>query len=158
MRAVADACRVSLGSLYNYFPSKDALVLAAIQSVWEDIFHPGHRCAAALPFPEYVGWLFERVRQSATAYPNFFTAHSVGVAGGGKALAKETTEHYFSHIKRGMAEALQADAAVRPDAFGPGFSEADFLDFVLENLLALLMQHRPDCAVLQQIIRRTLYR
>ena len=39
MRSVAKACHVALGSLYNYFPSKDALVTATIESVWQDIFH-----------------------------------------------------------------------------------------------------------------------
>lgn len=38
MRAVAARCGVAVGSLYNYFPSKDALLAAAVESVWEEIF------------------------------------------------------------------------------------------------------------------------
>ena len=34
MRSVARACQVALGSLYNYFPSKDDLLLATVESVW----------------------------------------------------------------------------------------------------------------------------
>ena len=37
MRAVAKSCGVALGSLYYYFPSKNDLLIATIESVWEDI-------------------------------------------------------------------------------------------------------------------------
>ena len=38
MRSVAKACGVAVGSLYNYFSSKDDLLQATVRSVWTDIF------------------------------------------------------------------------------------------------------------------------
>ena len=38
MRLVAKECNIALGSIYYYFPSKDDLLIAIIESVWEDIF------------------------------------------------------------------------------------------------------------------------
>ena len=43
MRAVARRCDVALGSLYNYFSSKEELVTSTIESVWRDIFHTEDR-------------------------------------------------------------------------------------------------------------------
>ena len=41
IRAVAAACGVSVGCIYNYFGSKTELVSAAVESIWSDIFrHP----------------------------------------------------------------------------------------------------------------------
>ncbi len=157
MRVVAQECNVALGSLYNYFSSKDELVLATIENVWQDIFHMEQPCRAALPFPEYVRWIFESVRRGAEEYPNFFTAHSLSFASSGKNKARDTMEQYFAHMKKGMTAALQADAAVRENAFAADFTEAAFVDFVLMNLLTLLMQRQSDCGVLLEIIRRTLY-
>ena len=34
MRAIAAACGVSVGSVYNYFPSKGDLICAVVESVW----------------------------------------------------------------------------------------------------------------------------
>ncbi|MFA6663529.1 MAG: TetR/AcrR family transcriptional regulator [Lachnospiraceae bacterium] len=158
MRSVAKRCGVALGSLYNYFPSKDALILATIESVWEDIFHMETSCKTALPFVEYVNWIFESVRRGAGEYPNFFTAHSLSFASGEKDKARNTMEHYFSHMKLGMMEALHSDPAVRKDAFSGSFSESDFLDFVLMNLLTRLMQKKSDCALLLELIRRAIYK
>ena len=39
IRSVAAACGVSVGSIYNYFDSKAALVEATVKSVWREIFH-----------------------------------------------------------------------------------------------------------------------
>lgn len=38
IRAVAAACGVSVGSIYNYFDSKAALVGATVESVWCEFF------------------------------------------------------------------------------------------------------------------------
>ena len=37
MRALAKECGIALGTLYNYYSDKDELVVAAIESVWQDI-------------------------------------------------------------------------------------------------------------------------
>ena len=37
MRTVAEKCNVSVGSVYNYFPSKADLIAATIQDVWQSI-------------------------------------------------------------------------------------------------------------------------
>lgn len=37
MRTLAKECGIALGTLYNYYSDKDELVVAAIESVWQDI-------------------------------------------------------------------------------------------------------------------------
>ncbi len=157
MRSVAEHCGVALGSLYNYFPSKDALILATIESVWENIFHMDNPCQTTLSFVEYVNWIFETVRRGTEEYPNFFTAHSLSFANREKDKAKNIMEHYFSHIKLGMMEALNSDTAVRKDAFSSSFPKSDFPDFVLMNLLACLIQKKNNCTLLLELIRRAIY-
>lgn len=157
MRSVAEACHVALGSLYNYFSNKDDLLIATIESVWQDIFHMNHKCRTDLSFSDYVLWIFESVQRGSREYPNFFTAHALSLANTGKNKAKDTMEHYFSHIKMGMAEVLHADKAVPADAFSDSFTESALIDFILTNILSLLIQKADDCGVLVEIIRRTLY-
>jgi len=157
MRSVAERCHVALGSLYNYFSSKDALILATIESVWQDIFHTENGCDDTLPFVAYINRIFTDVRCGTEKYPNFFTAHSLSFASGEKSRAKDTMKHYFSHMKLGMKKALDRDVSVRKDAFSSALTKSDFLDFVLTNLLVLLMQQKKDCIPLLEIIRRTVY-
>jgi AcrR family transcriptional regulator len=157
MRAVAKKCDVALGSLYNYFPSKDELVLAAIESVWRDIFHMDSRLGAVLPFPDYVKEIFQSVQNGMVEYPNFFTAHSLSFASEGKGRAKNTMDHYLAHMKAGMAESLRNDPKVREDAFSEDFTASDFLEFVLTSLVAMLLRQKKDCRVLLAMVEKTIY-
>ena len=54
MRLVADECHIALGTLYNYYSDKDALLLSTVESVWKDIFHMNQKCSTEFSFPEYV--------------------------------------------------------------------------------------------------------
>ena len=62
IRTVARRCNVSVGSIYYYFSGKDELVLETIESVWRDIFNVDEQEATDLPFPEYVEWIFQSVK------------------------------------------------------------------------------------------------
>lgn len=156
MRSVASACNVALGSLYNYFPSKDELLIATIESVWKDIFHM-ENCQSDLRFPEYVEWIFQSVHSSASEYPNFFSAHSISLASFGRNKAKDMMNQYVSHMKQGLLRVLSEDEAVRDDAFSRSFTESQFMDFILGSLMMLLVQRAKNCNVLIEIVRRTIY-
>lgn len=52
MRTVARACGVALGTLYNYYADKDALLIATVESIWQEIFHTDAGSLTARPFPE----------------------------------------------------------------------------------------------------------
>jgi hypothetical protein len=56
-----------------------------------------------------------------------------------------------------MVGVLESDNAVRKDAFSNDFSQSDFVDFVLMSLLSALVQQKASCAVVIEIIRRTIY-
>ena len=158
MRAVANACQVALGSLYYYFPSKDDLLIATVESVWTHIFSIEEYDAAQLSFPQYIGHWFDHIQNGAEEYPNFFNMHSLSFASSVQGKARETMDRYFSRIREAMLLSLRADPLVSEDAFYPGFQESDLIDFVLSNILFLLIQQRTDCQLLIEMVRRAIYR
>lgn len=157
MRSIANECHIALGTLYNYYANKDELMLAAVEDIWKDIFHMDHRSVTDFSFPKYVEYIFECVQKGAENYPDFFTAHSVHIANSGKEKAKSIMRHCFDHIKEGMLEVLRADSKVSEDAFSTSFGKTEFIDFVLDNILLLLVQGKTNCEVLIEIIQRVLY-
>lgn len=38
MRGLAKACGISVGSIYNYFPTKNDLMIAVVVELWKEIF------------------------------------------------------------------------------------------------------------------------
>ena len=155
MRLVADECGIALGTLYNYFAGKYAPVLAAVESIWRDIFHAGTPQETAPSFPGYVAVLYGRIQKGAEAYPGFLTGHSISIAASKRGEAKSVMEHTFAHMKAGMLEALRKDPSVPSNAFTPSFSQEDFVGFVQDQLLVLLVRGQPTCGALLEVIRRT---
>ena len=156
MRLVADECHIALGTLYNYFADKDALVLATVESIWRDIFHGGGLNPAQASFTDCVKELFGRMQRGAQRYPGFLTGHAIGIAAAKRGEARSMMDGALAHIRAGMLEALRSDPNVPERAFTAELSREAFVGFVLNHLLLLLMQEQPDCDALLEIIRRVL--
>lgn len=157
MRTVAKACDIAIGSLYYYFPSKDDLLIATIESVWEHNFRIKDTENINLSFSEYIKQCFQRIQSGTQEYPNFFTMHSISFASAGQSKARESMERYLAQIKEGMLTSLCSDKQVNKNAFSAKFTKSDFVDFVLSNVLSLLIQQQKNCHVLLEIIHRTIY-
>lgn len=157
MRSVAGKCGIALGSLYNYFPNKNELMIATIESVWQDIFHMESTCKNNMPFADYVEWIFNSILKSSKEYPHFLTAHSMSVAGTEKSIARDTMEDNLKHIKSKMLEMLNRDSVVQQNVFSAGLSKSEFLDFILDNIVLSILQNKRDCHVLIELIVRTIY-
>ena len=157
IRTVAGRCNVSVGSIYYYFSGKDELVLETIESVWKDFFNVDEQGATDLPFPEYVEWIFQSVNDGVNEYPNFFNAHSLSFASEERSKARSTMDRFLEQIKSGLSEKLKKDGSVRDGAFSDDFPESAFLDFILNNIVVLLIKHVGDCRILKEMIRRTIY-
>lgn len=157
MRTVASVCNLALGSIYYYFPSKTDLLIATIESVWEDIFHLEDQEKSETSFTAYIDRCFQQILSGIEKYPNFFTIHSISLSAGAQNKARTTMNHYLEKIKEKMNISLRKDKQVNKGAFTQGFTETAFLDFVISNIVSLLVQKRSDCRVLIEVIKRTIY-
>lgn len=54
MRSVAARCGVAVGSVYNYFSSKNDLMIAVIDSIWNEIIQGIADCQTSLCFTKKV--------------------------------------------------------------------------------------------------------
>ncbi|MGN0774144.1 MAG: TetR/AcrR family transcriptional regulator [Candidatus Ventricola sp.] len=156
MRAVARECGVALGTLYNYYADKDALLIATVESIWREIFHMDGNGLIERPFPERIAHLFDCIQRGADRYPGFLGAHSVVIAGARRAEARQAMEACFAHMRAGLLAGLDADPAVNPAAFSDAFTPEGLVDFALDHLLLLLMKGEGDCAFLTEMLRRAL--
>lgn len=157
IRSVAAACRVSVGSIYNYFDSKAALIGAAVESVWCEIFHRPEDGAVFQDTQACLTWLYGRMEYGCKQYPGFFNLHSLGFMGEDKTDGREKMQQTWQHILEGLCSVLRRDSKVRPDAFNDQFTAEKFADLLFSLMLsALLRQDYAPSAVLE-IVRRTLY-
>lgn len=74
MRNVANKCGVALGSLYNYYPSKEALLMDVVKYVWDDIFNLNEVEFNSLT--ECIEALYNDIQTSLKKYPHFLNSHA----------------------------------------------------------------------------------
>ena len=79
MRTLAKECGIALGTLYNYYSDKDELVVAAIESVWQDILEKSAPDSGGR-FSQYVTHIYARILSGLKDYPDFFAAHSISLS------------------------------------------------------------------------------
>lgn len=157
IRAVAAACDVSVGTIYNYFDSKSDLVSAAIESVWCDIFHDSENAEHFCDTLSCIKWLYQRIEYGSKAYPGFFSLHSAGFASLEKNDAVKLMKKTWQHILDGLCAVLKEDPKVRPNAFNEEFTPEKFAEMLFSLVLAALMKRDYDPAALLQMVQRCLY-
>lgn len=157
MRAVAKACGVSVGSIYNYFPSKTDLITAAIADIWKNIFQMETGGYNEDSFADCVQWFFETAGKGSLEYPMFFSLHAIGFANNEKEKGRLIMNQAFEHMKAGLSKVLKNDKMVREDAFYDDFKQEDFIEFVFYNIMNLLIKRENSCLMLLEIIKRTIY-
>lgn len=157
MRALAKECGIALGTLYNYYSDKDELVVAAIESVWQDILEKSAPDGGG-SFSQYVTQTYAHIIEKLKDYPDFLAAHSISVAGSAKGKALGTMERFFGKIRSELHEVLLNDKNVDRSVFSDIFCEENLIEHVLDNIIILIIKGKPDCATLTEILDRLLYR
>lgn len=158
MRSVAKQCGVAVGSVYNYFPSKNDLMIAVIDAIWKEIIQGISDRTLSSGFVESTEKLFYSVKSGGEKYPFFFSIHSMSVAKSGKDKGRETMNKYFKSVKADLLHSLQNDQRVKQEFFSDKCTQTDFIEFVFSNLISLLMREQDSCDLLIEIIKGTIYK
>lgn len=162
VRSVASACGVAPGTLYNYFPGKEALVLAVTADVWSDILSLDAKkdmCGDEKDFASHVERAFQSAQAGMARYPGFLPAHVLGLTKerDQRSEGKEMMQAFIGRLESSMLSALESDNGVREDAFDGGLTKEGLAELVTQQLISLLVLGRGDCKALVAMIRKVLY-
>ena len=91
LRDLARECNIALGTLYNYYPTKDSLVLDVVQQFWQNCFHQKS-------FPEgdvlvKLDWLYAVMKESVDEFSSEFLHAASGLSPAALEEAKSRELH-----------------------------------------------------------------
>ena len=151
MRSIARFSNVSLGSIYNYYKDKDELLLAIVKSIWLNITLDMN--IETESFQKAVSSLFDSIEKGNRIYPDFIKIHFTSFTD--ISLPRKTMEEIIENIKQSLLTVLAEDKNVR-HIFNSDFKEVDFVNFIFENMMTLLLRNEGKDYLLK-IIENLLY-
>nr|WP_300752790.1 TetR/AcrR family transcriptional regulator [uncultured Brachyspira sp.] len=157
MRSVADEANIAVGSIYNYFKSKEELTIAVIVSVWADIFHSSNICLESDSFIDSIDSIFKILEKGEKKYPNFFALHSTIMFGKNKDKGVNVMMNMIKHIKDNMYKTIIKDKNIREDAFNDNLNAEKFIDIIFSVIMDSMMKGSYDSSSIKEIIKRTIY-
>lgn len=157
IRKLAQNCNVAVGSIYNYFSSKDELMISTIESVWEDIFRIDDSSVSCDDFLKYLSEIFTHLGSGIRKYPNFFTIHSLSFKSQNLGRAKDSMDTYIEGLRENLLQILNKDSNIKKDAFDDDFTKDNLVDFILSTSLCFIVEKNYDKDLLLKIVKKTLY-
>lgn len=157
MRGVANEAHVSIGSLYNYFESKEDLVVSTIEQIWNEVLGSDVLNIESESFIETIAQMFSKMSKGSNKYPVFIDMHAVSISKMNKGRGKSEMDKYMDYIKLILLEHLNKDVDIKKNAFSNEIEKVEFVSFVVDNLILCLTKKETNCDYLLTIIRKLIY-
>lgn len=158
IRRLAEECGVGVGTVYNYFPAKEDLTVAAIerhfaQAFYEDFCHPA-------PDEAFVGYcerVFERAQEVFSDFRARWLADAQAIPHAELVAARLRETRQLDHAYRGLVSVFERDPRIDRNRLDPSLSPQATCRFVLDCILGALRGGTRDCNVLFALLRGSLY-
>lgn len=158
IRGVASACGVSVGSIYNYFPTKGDLIIVVIEEFWKDIFERGmcnhHNEVCFIQFfQEIYIRFYDYLKIFKEDLLNQISFLSKSEREKGRVLESQ----YLNGIRGVMLFHLEKDQGINNEIWTEDFTKEKFVDFMFQNMFSMLKSNESDISFFKEIIIKLLY-
>lgn len=156
IRSVAKKAGMSVGAVYNYFPSKGELLAETIGSIWSEIFHFSEETFHFDDFTKCLEALLQSVEQGKAIYPDFFSSYALVMAFDDKIMGSKMMERYWQHIKQALLNALTQDKKIRENVFDSHLTSERYVEYVFELFLYTMTNDGSYKGILK-LVRNSIY-
>lgn len=158
VRAVAQACSVAVGTVYNSYPTKASLVSDVVARFWERSLA---RCMpAASNSTDFVGFCETLEKNLASALGDFRRDWLAGLEKlDSKELkcAKGREQAAFEHVERGLATALENDERIHHERLTGALEPTRLCRFVWHTMMLTVSRNDGSGETLFALLREALY-
>ena len=153
MRRLASEANIAVGTVYNYFESKQEVLLALTEAYWEDALKQMRLSLTAVRFSEQIAQIlaFLREKMNDCAQILMQSLRSDPDSGRVRMAAMQRVLH------QALMERLEQDESIRADVWNERFTKDAFAEFTLANLILLMQQKGTDETIFIEMINRILY-
>lgn len=153
IRSIAKMADISVGTVYNYFSSKDDIFLALTQEYWKKTLQEMRKAVTAELFWEQIEQIYlflnEHIKQSG----GMLMKSLANVETTGKELMSSMQKTVVAQ----MIDRMDKDNNVRTDIWDDNFTKEQYVSFIMMNMMMLLRTKSTDINFFIELIKRTIY-
>lgn len=157
IRSAAERCNVSVGSIYNYYPTKGQLIADVVARFWRQAVPAD--IMRALPGESFIDFYVRIAGELRGVFTEFEENWLVQLATIDKKNLKAGTElerEYFEHIQRGMLAVLEADGSIDRTVFGEDLTPEQVCSLAWGSIM-MSLRNPALTSTMAALLRRTLY-
>lgn len=158
IRRVAFSCGISIGAVYNYFPSKEALIFALVEDFWSNIAGESqYSFSTQMGFSDYFEQIYSHLALRLKDFKLEFLQQISQFSHAEKEKGKAIEKIYWQHMKDTLMKVLEQDKEVSSLVFNDSFTKDAFIEFIFTNMITSLKNGEKSSVFLKEIITRLLY-
>lgn len=158
IRSIAKKCSISVGVMYNYFPTKADLTFAVVESFWNHVIDTleGWELEDAC-FTSYVAKLYDLLDACLTGFQREWLIQMETMAPEEKKRGKEMETAYFKRLKKRLLLTLKQDTSIAEELWSKDYPQDIFLEFVFGHLIGMLRMGQKNCSFFIKTLEKILY-
>ena len=153
IRRLASEANIAVGTVYNYFESKQEVLLSLTEFYWTGVLANMHSVVTAERFSDQAAQILEYLRSEMKDCAEILMRALREHAEPGRVRMAAMQRN----LDADLTERLRKDTAIRPDAWRGSITMESFARFVRVHIVALLQDEACDPAAFLEIINRMLY-
>lgn len=166
IRAVAGACGVAVGTVYNSYPTKSDLVNDVVGRFWQRAFTDRMGCCAAeggeaapgsCDFVDFCRQLAGEMARALEEFRSDFLEGLTAMDAYDLAVARRREAASFAHVQRGLQVALERDRAVRRERLVGPLAPELLCNLVWNTMVEAARHQKPLDETLFALLRTALY-
>ncbi len=158
IRNIAKKQSISVGALYNYFPTKADLIFSIVSDFWKSVLlRQKNILNNPSSFTDFLKNYYEAMAASLSDFEKGWLTLIDTLNAEDKIKGKELERKFFIELKDIISTALDWDKNLKKNIWSSSYTKEAFVDFVFISIMSSLRREKNNCDFLVETINRILY-
>lgn len=158
IRKVAKKSDISIGTVYNYFPTKADLLVAVIENFWADIFSEiDFSKLSNMNFLDSLEKIYNELYSYLSKFEEDWLEQLSILSVQEKLLSKKKEKEYFFIVKSIILSLMIKDENIKPTLISTEKEKELFSEFIFDNIILLLKKQNSDFKFFKNLLIKLCY-
>ncbi|QUH30383.1 TetR/AcrR family transcriptional regulator [Vallitalea guaymasensis] len=158
IRSVAKKCNISIGTVYNSFPTKNDLLFSVVEDFWENAFIDINKCITMEKgFIEKIEDIYNNLFQYLDQFQENWLEQLSLLKSCDKSFGRKREHDFFAKIQTILVKMLAEEKTIKSSIWTDVFTKERLSVFIFDCMLDMLRRKEQDLQFFVETLNRILY-